>query len=107
VAQRYGLVLFGNSQKLEIQPWQPETQRTVSIPFAWKSNTWYRMKLRVEPFEGNKVRARGKVWPAAEAEPAQWTIEKVDPMPSLNGSAGLYADAPFEVFFDNLKVTPN
>ena len=29
VAQRYELVLFGNHQRLELQPWQPETQRTV------------------------------------------------------------------------------
>ena len=29
VAQRYELVLFGNHQRVELQPWQPETQRTV------------------------------------------------------------------------------
>ena len=29
VAQRYELVLFGNHQRLELQPWQPEVQRTV------------------------------------------------------------------------------
>ena len=28
VAQRYELVLFGNHQRLELQPWQPEMQRT-------------------------------------------------------------------------------
>ena len=28
VAQRYELVLFGNHQRLELQPWQPETART-------------------------------------------------------------------------------
>ena len=38
VAQRYELVLFGNSQKLELQTWQPETARTVSIPFSWKAD---------------------------------------------------------------------
>ncbi|MGH9659104.1 MAG: PQQ-binding-like beta-propeller repeat protein, partial [Bryobacteraceae bacterium] len=48
VAQRYALVLFGNHQRIELQPWQPETTRTVQKPFPWKSNTWYRMKLRVE-----------------------------------------------------------
>lgn len=107
VAQRYALVLFGNHQRLELQPWQPETARTVQKPFPWKAETWYRLKLRVENLPDGRVRARGKAWPAGEAEPAEWTIEKIDPMPNRQGSPGIYADAPFEVFFDNLKVTAN
>src|SRR5262249_2886628 len=43
--QRYSLVLYGNSQKLKIEPWEPEIQRTVTVPFAWKPDTWYRLKL--------------------------------------------------------------
>jgi outer membrane protein assembly factor BamB len=106
VAQRYQLVLFGNSQKVELQSWQPETVRTVHQPFPWKAETWYRLKLRVET-EAGGVRARGKAWPAAEPEPAAWTLERLDPHPNLQGSPGLYADAPFEVTFDNIKVTAN
>jgi hypothetical protein len=107
VAQRYELVLFGSHQRLEIQSWQPERARVVSVPYAWKANTWYRMKLRVEPTNDGKVKALGKVWPVADPEPQAWTIEKVDPIPNLTGSPGLYADAPFEVFFDNYKVSAN
>ncbi|HET8675128.1 MAG TPA: PQQ-binding-like beta-propeller repeat protein, partial [Blastocatellia bacterium] len=107
VAQRYSLILFGNHQRLELESWQPETARTVKVPFAWKANTWYRLKLRVENLADGKVRVRGKAWPASEAEPAQWIVERVDPIPNLQGSPGIYADAPFEVFFDNLKVTSN
>jgi hypothetical protein len=107
IAQRYVLVLFGNSQKLEIEPWQPEIKRTVSVPFAWKADTWYRMKLEVARLPDGKVRARGKVWPAAEAEPEAWTIERVDPIPNLQGSPGLFGAAPAEIFFDNLKVYAN
>jgi outer membrane protein assembly factor BamB len=107
VAQRYQLTLFGNSQKLELQSWQPETERTVSMAYPWKPNTWYRMKLRVENAADGKIHARGKVWPAGEAEPAAWTIEKIDAQGNREGSPGIYADAPFEVYFDNLKVTPN
>ena len=70
VAQRYELVLFGNHQRLELQPWQPETERTVSVPFKWEKDTWYTMKLEVQSLDGGKVRARGKVWPKGEAEPA-------------------------------------
>jgi len=107
VAQRYSLVLFGNHQRLELQAWQPETERTVTVPFSWKPDTWYRMKLQVENLPDGVVRARGKAWPAAEPEPSAWTVERVDPIPNRQGSPGIYADAPLEVFFDNLKVIPN
>jgi outer membrane protein assembly factor BamB len=109
VAQRYELVLFGTHQRLELQPWQPETQRTARVPFEWKKDTWYTMKLEVQRTGGN-VRARGKVWPKGEAEPRTWTIERVDAIGSLKGSPGLYADAPSqagggaELYYDNIKV---
>jgi outer membrane protein assembly factor BamB len=107
VAQRYALILFGTHQRIELQPWQPETKRTVVKKFLWKGNTWYRMKLRVENLPDGKVRALGKAWPRDEPEPAEWTIEHVDALPNRAGSPGIYADAPFEVFLDNLKVTKN
>ncbi len=107
VAQRYQLVLFGNHQRIELQPWQPETARTVQKEFAWKKDTWYRLKLRVEALPGGKTKAQGKAWPASDPEPAEWTIERVDPIGNPKGSPGVYADAPFEVFFDNIKVTSN
>lgn len=114
VAQRYELVLFGNHQRLELQPWQPETQRTVRAEYAWKPDTWYTMKLEVQNLDGAKVRARGKVWPKGEPEPAEWNIERIDPIGSRHGSPGIYADAMnsrptggSEVFYDNIKVYPN
>jgi outer membrane protein assembly factor BamB len=107
IAQRYVLVLFGNNQRLELQAWQPNTAQSVSAPFAWKPDTWYRLKLKVENLQDGSTRVQGKAWPAAEPEPLAWTLEKVDTMPHRNGSPGLYADATNEVFFDNLKVTQN
>jgi outer membrane protein assembly factor BamB len=107
IAQRYALVLFGNAQKLEISPWQPETARVASVAFAWKPDTWYRMKLQVENMPGGKVRARGKAWPASEPEPAAWTIERIDPIGNRQGSPGIFGSALAEIYFDNLKVTPN
>jgi outer membrane protein assembly factor BamB len=106
VAQRYQLALFGNHQRLELQSWQPETERTVMTDFAWKKDTWYRLKLQVENLPDGKVRARGKAWPASEPEPDKWLLEKIDAQGNREGSPGIYADAPFEVFFDNFKVTP-
>ncbi|HEU4889915.1 MAG TPA: PQQ-binding-like beta-propeller repeat protein [Vicinamibacterales bacterium] len=113
VAQRYELVLFGNHQRLELQPWQPEIQRTMKVDYKWNPNAWYTMKLEVQSLGGGRIRARGKVWPKGEAEPAAWTIERVDPIGSVKGAPGLYADAPSqagggsELYYDNIKVYRN
>jgi outer membrane protein assembly factor BamB len=107
IAQRYVLMLYGNSQMLHIEPWQPEIKRTVSIPFAWKPDTWYRMKLEVQNLPDGKTRARGKVWPAGEAEPAAWMIERIDPIPNRQGAPGLFGNGLAELYFDNIKVYAN
>lgn len=107
IAQRFVLTLYGNSQMLHLEPWQPETERTVTKPFAWKPDTWYRMKLEVQNLPDGTVRARGKVWPAGEAEPAAWMIERIDPIPNRQGAPGVFGNALAEIFFDNLKVYPN
>ena len=107
IAQRYVLTLYGNSQMLHIEPWQPEIKRTVSVPFAWKPDTWYRMKLEVQNLPDGKTRARGKVWPAGEAEPAAWMIERVDPIPNRQGAPGIFGNGLAELYFDNIKVYAN
>ena len=107
IAQRYALVLYGNGQTLRIEQWQPETARTVIVPFAWKPDTWYRLKFTVENLPDGKVRARGKAWPVGEPEPAAWTIERVDPIGNHQGSPGIFGNAPAEIYFDNLKVYSN
>ena len=113
VAQRYELVMFGNHQRLELQPWQPETARTVKVPFTWEKDAWYTMKLEVQTLTGGQVRARGKVWPKGQAEPAAWIIERIDPIGNAKGSPGIYADVPAqagggsEVYYDNIKVYKN
>ncbi len=106
-AQRYGLVLFGNNQKIELQPWQAAPGRTVSMPFQWKPDTWYRVKLQVQNQAGGLTVARGKVWPREAAEPAEWMIEKKDVIGHREGAPGLYADPANEIYFDNVKVTAN
>ncbi|HEY0431460.1 MAG TPA: PQQ-binding-like beta-propeller repeat protein [Pyrinomonadaceae bacterium] len=107
IAQRYSLTLYGNSQMLHLEPWQPETKRTVTIPFAWKPDTWYRMKLQVENLPDGKVRARGKVWLASEPEPSLWMIERIDPLPNRQGAPGIFGSALAELYFDNVKVYKN
>jgi outer membrane protein assembly factor BamB len=106
-AQRYSLILYGNSQRLKIEPWEPETARTASVAFAWKPDTWYHLKLEVQNMPDGSVRARGKAWPTGEAEPPAWTIEKVDPIGNRKGSAGMFIDAEFGASIDNYTVTAN
>ena len=106
-AQRYSLVLYGNSQRLKLEPWEPETTRTVTVPFAWKPDTWYRLKLRVENLANGGVRAQGKAWPAGEAEPAAWMIDRVDPIGNREGAPGLFIDAQFGAHLDNFILTAN
>jgi len=106
-AQRYTLVLYGNAQKLKIEPWEPETARTVTVPFTWKPDTWYRLKLRVENLANGQVRAQGKAWAVGETEPAAWTIEKVDPIGNRQGAPGLFLNAQYGAYLDNLSITKN
>jgi outer membrane protein assembly factor BamB len=113
VAQRYELVLFGSHQRLELQPWQPEVARTQRVEYKWEKDKWYTMKLEVQNLDKGRVRARGKVWPKGEPEPSAWTIERIDPIGNVSGSAGIYSDAPSnpaggsEIYYDNIKVYKN
>ena len=106
-AQRYSLILYGTTQRLKLEPWEPETTRTMTVPFAWKPDTWYRLKLRVENLPKGAVRARGKAWPAGDAEPAEWLIDKTDPIGNRQGAPGMFIDAEFGAHVDNVSVYPN
>ncbi|HZI46171.1 MAG TPA: PQQ-binding-like beta-propeller repeat protein, partial [Pyrinomonadaceae bacterium] len=102
IAQRYSLTLFGNSQMLHLEPWQPEIKRTKSVPFPWKPDTWYRLKLEVTNMRDGTTRARGKAWPANEPEPSAWTIESIDPIGNHQGAPGIFGNGLAELYFDNI-----
>jgi len=105
--QRYSMVLYGNAQQLKIEPWEPEIQRSAMVPFEWKKDSWYHLKLRVENMPDGKVHVSGKVWPTGTAEPAAWTIEKIDPIGNREGAPGVFVDAEFGAYLDNFKLTAN
>jgi len=106
-AQRYTLVLYGTSQQLKLEPWEPETERTVTKPFAWEADKWVHLKLRVENLANGSVRALGKAWPTGQPEPAAWMIDKTDPIGNRQGAPGIFAAAQFGAYVDNLKITAN
>ncbi|MCB1021551.1 MAG: PQQ-binding-like beta-propeller repeat protein [Acidobacteria bacterium] len=109
ISHRYTLDMQGNKQKLMLYTWTSEVNRfSKTVPFKFDPNIWYTMKLRVEPSGDNKpTKVMGKVWKRGEAEPDAWTIEAVDEVGNAKGSPGFYAYALADMYFDNLKVTPN
>lgn len=105
--QRYSLILRGTLQQLQIVPWEPETERSVAMPFTWEADTWFRMKIRVDNLDDGSVQVRGKAWPRDEAEPAEWLIERIDPIGNRQGAPGMFIDAQFGVYLDNFSLTRN
>jgi len=98
--------LMGNSQKLEIRTWTAVRRIATTIPFEWDMDTWYNLKFSVE-HRGDTAVARGKGWPKGQSEPAEWTLEVVDPLPVPSGAPGLQAYSPASFYFDNVKIYPN
>jgi outer membrane protein assembly factor BamB len=112
---RYELWLAGNSQQLRLLSWVPQPRIDKSIPFAWKGDAWYRMKLKVT-VNGDKALIQGKAWERGQEEPAKWNVEFEDPCPNRDGSPGLYGDAKgvlssatpgTPIYYANVRVTPN
>ncbi len=102
----YTLQLMGAHQRLELKSWEAEKRMARSVDFAWETDVWYRMKLRVE-VAAERATVRGKVWKRGEPEPEAWTIVAEDPLPIAGGSPGLTGYAPAEIAFDNLAIAPN
>jgi outer membrane protein assembly factor BamB len=114
-ANRYHLVLIGNTQQLRLISWDALPRIDNTIAYPWKPGVWYRMKLTVE-IQGDKAIARGKVWPREEPEPKAWTVEVEDSTPNREGAPALYGNSTAiqgpkspgtEIYYTNVKITPN
>ena len=102
----YTLDLQGNAQRAQIQSWAAELRIDERAEFAWESDVWYTLKLRVD-LENNRAIIRGKVWKRNETEPSTWTVTAADPHPIRNGSPGLIAYSPIDIYIDNVRVVEN
>ena len=102
----YTLDLQGNAQRIQVQSWAAELRIDERTEFAWEPNVWYTLKLRVD-LDGDRAVIRGKVWNRDEAEPSAWTVTAEDQEPIRNGSPGLIAYSPIDVYFDNVSVMEN
>lgn len=114
VNTRYNLTMQGADQVLRVETWSAMPRLRKDVPFAWEHDVWYRMKFAVT-LRGEEALLQGKVWKRGEAEPADWTLEMIDPYPHREGSAGLYGFSPGttakskgpEIWYDNVKVYKN
>jgi outer membrane protein assembly factor BamB len=114
LADRYTLVLDGNKQLARLYSWDAVSRIEKNLPFVWKADVWYRLKLTVNVDE-NKAQVRGKVWESKGTEPAEWTLSFEDPIGNREGSPALYANVTdtilagqkTQVLFGNVRVTPN
>lgn len=108
IAQGYTLEVSGENKWLKLVSWIPHDKRAFTeLPFQLEADVWYTLKLKAENSAG-KALLRGKIWKRDAPEPADWTIELVDPAPITAGAPGLFGDATnAEVILDNVSVTPN
>jgi len=102
----YTFDMQGNHQRLEMRSWASELAFSKKVDFPWEADTWYRMKLAVDP-SGGKTVARGKVWKKGEAEPADWTVVYEDDGHIETGAPGVYGDSSVDIDWDNLSVVVN
>jgi outer membrane protein assembly factor BamB len=111
IGQRYRLEMLGASQELKLYSWVAHERKFATLPFEWKADIWYTMKLKtsVEERDGEQIAVlKGKVWPRDEDEPDAWTIEWEDKPANTQGSPGLVGNAKdAEIYYDNIIVTPN
>lgn len=100
---------------VRIVSWEARPRVNVVVPFDWKKETWYRVKLTVEVKEKTAV-VRAKVWERGANEPAAWTVEHEDPSPNREGAAAVYGyisnilndtTPGSEIYYDNVVVSPN
>jgi hypothetical protein len=76
-----------------------------SMPMAWSTGSWTSLRIQVRAIaEG--IRVEGKAWPAAEKEPAAWTITLDEKQGMPEGRAGIWG-SPFSgtpILFDDLLI---
>lgn len=107
IAQRYTLDMMGEAQQLQIRTWPAQLRMAKSVPFPWKADTWYTLKLQAS-VENGVAMLRGKAWPRGGEEPAEWSLTASDAAPNTQGSPGLFGNATnAEIFIDNVHVTAN
>jgi hypothetical protein len=108
IAQGYTLDMSGLNKRLMIHSWISHDKRyQKEISWQFEPGVWYTMKFKASNKDGKAV-LQGKVWKKSDKEPADWSIELVDPQPNTTGAPGMFGNATnAEVYIDNIEVYPN
>lgn len=108
IAQGYTFAIEGLNKRIQLNSWGSHEHRSAKeVPFILEPNAWYTIKLRAENSDGKAI-LRGKVWKRGSEEPADWTVELIDPLPNTQGSPGMFGNATnAELYLDNVSVVPN
>ena len=106
IANRYSLVMKGNTSKLGLESWGPHMRLQTENRFRSDPDVWYTLKCTVEVKDG-EAHVFGKVWKRDQPEPEDWTITAVDPHPLEHGSPGIFIYTLSDCLYDNVSVTPN
>ncbi len=114
-ANRYTLLLIGNDQEVRLSTWDAQKRIEKKLAFAWKPETWYRLKLMARVVDGKGI-VKAKVWARDDKEPQKWTLEIEDPIPNTEGAPLIYGfpngvigprDPGPEIYYSYVKITPN
>jgi hypothetical protein len=77
-----------------------------SAPFAWKTQTWTKLRLRISKAEDGKWKVQGKAWPEGAPEPGNWGVSFDDTQAPPAGRASAWG-TPYSgkpIRFDDLGV---
>lgn len=91
----------------------------IETQFAWgpdpiagglQNGVRYRLRFRVTQMDAVTTLLQAKVWPEANSEPANWTIEATDSHPLLQGTLGSFAADIYNhsgfghIFLDDISI---
>lgn len=100
----YRLVVFPAKKEVQLVK-QEEVVK--SLPFTWVSDAWLKMKLEARKVAEGRWQVTGKVWPAADAEPAEPQFSLEDTTLKGQGKCSIwgttFSNTP--ILFDDVKVS--
>ena len=87
-ANRYNLILKGNTSKLTIQTWPAHPRVAKEITYRSDPNIWYTLKLRVD-IATDGAHVRGKVWKRGQTRTGSLDHRATRPARQLDRQPGI------------------
>ena len=107
IAQRYGARAVRQQPEARAAALAGRPGAHGEVPFAWKPDTWYRVKLRVENDADGDHRGAGQGVAARRARAGRMDDREASTDRHRAGRARPLRRRAPEIFFDNVKVSAN